>query len=468
MTSPKEVLDKLEAGYFEALIGLMESEWLDAKETPYHLETQKQKLELAKDVTSMANAAGGIIVIGFDCEKQPTTAGEQICKVSQFPVELIDPKKWTQIPADLIHPAPHGVSVRVFEAQDGKGVAAIVIDAAAMAEKPYLVGKMVDESGTNIGSYFGYFERKRDATPPISIARIQQQLSAGTQWSPIDQRLQAIEANMASWGKSGPTLKRPAITEAVRKERLTAARIAVGRHEEPLVYYMANAESDCDFPTLFKSRSERIVQLIDRPPQLRHRGFEVEGGDYSEIIQGQLRRSMIAGHRLIELWKDGLFIYIAPGDEDFLGWRMGGENRPIHISNFVLAESTLVFCWLTKFIFQEADPKPSVLRLAVGFDNLTRPAGPATLRDAPESKFPGGYLREGPEKRVEVHQPAEWDGYDPARAAFMLMEDIYHCFGFDSQSVPFVDNTGPLPKLNAVKLVEKPLPTELQETPSFS
>ena len=85
---------------------------------------------------------------------------------------------------------------------------------------------------------------------------------------------------------------------------------------------------------------------------------------------------------------------------------------------------------------------PSVLRLAVGFDNLTRPAGHATLRDAPESRFPGGHLRQAPDKRVEVHQTAECDGYDPARMAYMLMEDIYHWFGFDSQSIPFVDNTG--------------------------
>jgi predicted HTH transcriptional regulator len=84
MTTPKEVLEKLETGDFDALIGLMESEWLDAKETPYHLDTPKQKLEIAKDVTAMANASGGIIVIGFDCEKQPTTAGEQISKVNWF------------------------------------------------------------------------------------------------------------------------------------------------------------------------------------------------------------------------------------------------------------------------------------------------------------------------------------------------------------------------------------------------
>ena len=461
MTTPKEVLEKLEAGDFAALIGLMEGDWLDAKETPYILETQKQKLELAKDVTAMANAGGGLIVIGYDCEKQPTTAGEQIVEVKPFSLSLVDPDKWNQILANLVHPPPHGVTVRVFAGQDGKGVAAIVIDAAALPEKPYIVSKMLDEEGGNIGSYFGYFQRKRDKTPPITSASIQQQLSAGMQWSSIDQRLQAIEATLAGWGKPGPPAKRPAITDAIRKERLTVARIAVGRHDEPLVYYTANAEGDCDFPTLFQSRSELLVRLVDRPPELRRQGFEVEAGDYSEIVQGKLRRNLLAGQRVIELWRDGMFIYIAPGDEDFLGWRMGGSDKPIHINNFVLAESVLVFCWLVKFVFGEADPKPSVLRLSVGFDNLTRPAGPATLRDAPESRFPGGHLRKAPDGAVEVHYPAELEGYDAARMAYLLIEEIYHWFGFDSQAIPYVDKSGPLPRLDATKIIEKPSPTEL-------
>jgi hypothetical protein len=44
---------------------------------------------------------------------------------------------------------------------------------------------------------------------------------------------------------------------------------------------------------------------------------------------------MLLGSRLIELWKDGVFIFIAPGDEDFLGWRTHGFDKPIHRSNFV-------------------------------------------------------------------------------------------------------------------------------------
>jgi hypothetical protein len=109
----------------------------------------------------------------------------------------------------------------------------------------------------------------------------------------------------------------------------------------------------------------------------------------------------------------------------------------------------------------------SVIRLTVGFDNMTRPAGPATLRNAPETRFPGGSLRQASGAALQVHYPAEMEGYDPARMAYLLLEEIYHWFGYDSQAIPYVDNTGPTPKMDAMKIVEEPLPTELPEIVGF-
>ena len=276
MTSPKEILEKLQAGEFAALVGLFESEWLDAKETPYHLDSPQQKRELAKDVTALANAGGGIVVLGFDCEKLPTIAGERISKVCPFPVSLIDPKRHDDILAALVHPPPHGVSVLVFEnaAKDGNGVAAIVVDKAVMTENPYLVGKMVDENDLSIGSYFGYFERKRDFIPPVSIAKIQQQLAAGLRWDSIHDRLSAMETKIDALT---PSRKAPSkITTILRPERemrVKKARLTVGRDAAPLIYFDAITESPCTFPTLFKSQSERVVRLMENPPQLRQNGF---------------------------------------------------------------------------------------------------------------------------------------------------------------------------------------------------
>lgn len=464
VSSTRELLEKLVAKDFEGLIGFSEGVWLDAKESPYVLDTQKQKLELAKDVSALGNAIGGIIVLGFDTTRDPLTAGERISRVCPFPVSMVDPERYRKVVHEYVYP-PLDIAVMVFERAEGTGVAAIVVDGAT--SKPYIVSKMMDETGQSIGAHFGFFERKQDVIPPVSAARIQQQLSAGRQWASIEQRLQAIEVNIAAWGKGGPLVKNVGITAKLRKERLKAARIAVERDEAPLVYYMASPEGECDFPTLFRSRGERLVRLIERPPQLRAQGFEIWAGDRSEILMGRVRRNMLAGHRLIELWKDGLFIFLAPGDEDFLGWRQHLFDWPIHISNFVLAESILMFCWLMKFIFEEADPKPSALRLTVGFDNLTRPMGPATLSTAPEGamQLPGD-TRKASGPNLEVYQLAELADYDPERVAFLLMADVYNWFGYDSMSVPYVNLSDPKPKLKAEAITGSDLP-ETVATPDY-
>lgn len=84
MQSVHDVLEKLLVGQFDALIGLPESEWLEAKPSPYVLDTTKQKLELAKDVSALANAVGGVLVLGFDTVRDPLTATEHISAVNEF------------------------------------------------------------------------------------------------------------------------------------------------------------------------------------------------------------------------------------------------------------------------------------------------------------------------------------------------------------------------------------------------
>jgi hypothetical protein len=465
MRNVAAVLEKLAARQFDALVGVSESGWLDAKESPYILDGMKQKLELAKDVSALANSVGGIIVLGFDTSRDPMTSGERISEVKPFPLDRVNSDRCRKVIQEYVHP-PLDVEISIYEAADGKGVAAIVVQEGP--SKPYIVSKMIDEAGRTVGAHFGYFERKQDVIPSITVERIQQQLAAGQQMGSIDQRLQSIESTMNSWGKPGPP-KRTAllITEAERISRLKAARMAVGRDDAPLVYYVATPEGECDFPTLLRSRGERVVRLIERPPQLRPQGFEIWAGDASEILQGKMRRNMLSGSRLIELWKDGVFIFIAPGDEDFLGWRTHGFDKPIHISNFVLAESILMFCWLTKLIYEEADPKPPAVRLTVGFDNLTRPSGLATLGTAPEGKMRfQTNVRKAPGPNLEVYQLVELADFDAERVTYLLMADIYNAFGFDAMSVPYINLSDPKPRIKAEAITGSDLPDTVP-TPDY-
>ena len=86
-----------------------------------------------------------------------------------------------------MHPPLHDVKVLHFDnpAGDGKGVAAIVVEAGN--ERPYLVANMLDETDQSIGAYFGFFERKQDA------ARKGQSSIAGT--CPVTSAAVAFHSN---------------------------------------------------------------------------------------------------------------------------------------------------------------------------------------------------------------------------------------------------------------------------------
>jgi len=116
---------------------------------------------------------------------------------------------------------------------------------------------------------------------------------------------------------------------------------------------------------------------------------------------------------------------------------------------------------LMKLIFEEADPKPQVLRLTFGFDNLTRPVGPATLSSAPEgrTRFPGDTLGVRRGRVFRFIELVELGDFDPERIFYLLMADIYNGFGYEALSVPYINMNDQKPKLQASAIVGNDLPT---------
>ncbi len=85
MNNVGEVLDKLAAKRFDALIGVSGGVWLDAKESPYILDALKQKLELAKDVSALANSVEPVCRIGGNSQ-----TGNDRATIGSLPESLTD------------------------------------------------------------------------------------------------------------------------------------------------------------------------------------------------------------------------------------------------------------------------------------------------------------------------------------------------------------------------------------------
>ena len=85
----QEVLTVLTRRSFEDLIGKEEGLELEFKGSPYRLDVDAEKFELGKDVSGLANAEGGVIVIGVRTKRHleslstwPTTCGQFLATAS--------------------------------------------------------------------------------------------------------------------------------------------------------------------------------------------------------------------------------------------------------------------------------------------------------------------------------------------------------------------------------------------------
>jgi hypothetical protein len=142
--TPDEVLAILADGDFEPIVGVAEDDLLEFKTSPYRLEEARQGFELAKDVASLANAAnGGIVVIGFETERDEATATDTVARASPFARGLLDEAQYLDKIRQLIHPLVIGVRVEFKpSAEDAdRGVAVIVVPAQAEDQKYFLVAK---------------------------------------------------------------------------------------------------------------------------------------------------------------------------------------------------------------------------------------------------------------------------------------------------------------------------------------
>jgi hypothetical protein len=442
-----EVLSCLERGDFAEIVGSAEDEQLEFKGAPYHLANDAMKLELAKDVTALANAEGGIILLGFRTCKDPDSSIEFVDECRPFDRGLVDVDQYAKVLAEWVCPMMGSVRILPFESptHPGKIVVAVHVPPSETENKPFLVNRSVDADGKVKGTQFGYYERVRDRIPTTSAEALRGYIRDGMRFSEILRKLDSIQTFL---GNSEPT-PTPGVAESDVISRISEAEFAVDRAERPNIVLSAVSTSLSSFPELFSSHSAEVVGLIEEPPVMRKDGFAItpSGARWSsQIIQGRLRRVVARGNRLIELWQDGALIAVGPGDDDMLCWftRSHTNHKPgLPIRSFVLAEVTLNFCNLAAEVFRHAVPAPSHVRFVLRLDNMTEDGVPCTLgigddRGANIFRTPGSILS-APGPILESSYTAPFSDLDIGHVVYQLLGGVYVKFGFSYEQMPYLD-----------------------------
>jgi len=163
-------------GLVESIVGVCESDWLEAKSAPYDLTDVISRLELAKDISAMANSGGGMIVLGYGTHR--IAAVDTVHTIRPCPSSLIEPDRYRRALRGVLYPPPSGLEFRYQPVTAERGVLGICVPAQPSASLPILVVGMPGRSHGRIeGNYVGLFQRYAESNLPTVPSTIHRALN---------------------------------------------------------------------------------------------------------------------------------------------------------------------------------------------------------------------------------------------------------------------------------------------------
>ncbi len=430
-TDIQEILVVLKSGDFSKLIGRVENQHVEFKSQPYDLASERACLELAKDVSAFGNSGTGLIVIGASTERELTASVDIVRSVSPIHQGRIDIRQIEQIIRRYIYPAPRTITPlwHMSPEDNTYGVLSIMITPDA-SQLPYLTTKILDADDRIIGHQFGYFERRRGDAVPASVSELHALLQQGL----------VQKAGLAQFGLSlsVATQPKPQKTEAFSTElvqnRIERAVTEGQFMDRPTYSLVAYPNQPLDVSELLEGRDHPLIKTIEEPPKNRYAGFDLTTDRPTELIDAAVRRSMIPGYKLREVWRDGMVLFLAGGDDDYLCWANKSTDCKL-INPLALTESLSLFVLYCREIYESMGQMPQQGTFGA---RLTQNEN-TNLQLVPSRV--GGWRRSEDGCKLsalkkEVFLESRFDE-SPDVLAFRILREFYAWFGISADRIPY-------------------------------
>ncbi len=458
----------LEAGRFDDFKGIVEGTLLDFKREPYLLSGatpvvhEKAKRDLVEDIVRFANVEGGIIVLGVETEQVEAQRTEVGKAIHPFPESRIDAGQYRDVIFERTRPHPQGLTVRWFPGPGGgTGLGAVIVPSqpSQLRKTFFATRTFVDETtGKTLGAYVGYLERSGAEGVPMSAEELYQTFQAGRRFSELRERFESlaervdeltelvrrlVEERAAPPSPLSPEPPRPRpagpdVTDACSR-RGEAVRDA-GLNDRPTFSLIALPGEAVEVPELFAGSRSELVRLLENPPELRPSGFDLTVGERPVVVPPGIRRALIPGHRLLQLMRDGVLIFVADA-QGLLCWGTSTNEQPLRLNVLALAETTYLFADLVHRLSAHLTPPPDTWRYVIGLQRMELDGKHAVL--APGSRRSAGQLfplrqRALPNRDFEFGLTAIPATSDPRVVAYRVRRELYAAFGFDEDAIPYV------------------------------
>lgn len=415
-----KVIEALAAGRPNDLIGMAECEWLDFKKDPYHLESDRGKFELCKDVAALANSQGGLVVCGITTVKQGNLAQETAAKCAPFPQSRADIDRYIDTTNEYLRPRVN-TQFRWYHHFEG-GVEStncylvIEIDPIPEARRYMIVRRVLSDKDRFVDGLV-IPVRHGDRTVYLPSEEVYQLVNEGVRAREFPNH--AVGSATNSDQESDGTVE--------ELEHL------LDWEDKPALFWESTPSVPYSVVPGLHSADGVRGGLLNQDV-LRSSGFNFEDRlGKIRVHEGGLFLNQ--GHRGLWVRPDGRVTAGAVATPDALCWGMESRQVPNRLNVYVLTEMTLEYFRLADNLIMPRVPGEWSHRVVVRrFDG-----------DTPRLLGPGGssftnFLSDALPASVDswIHK---WRAFrDAERDAFEALHAIYTLFGVDVETNPDVEN----------------------------
>lgn len=190
--------------------------------------------------------------------------------------------------------------------------------------------------------------------------------------------------------------------------------------------------------SIFSDHPNSIRRAIEDPPELRAHGWGIRTGGAARFVDGDFVQTE-SDREVINLYCDAELIVAARIDRNGLAWADNTDSRlhPLAFVEFVT--NTLGFF---RLVLTDMHIEPQGLQVELRLGNLFRDSKRTSLPAGPVNNL-GWTLGSKPAPTAEWSRTIDIDPstYDPARAAFLLLREVYVWFGHPEEAIPYTTGT---------------------------
>ena len=175
--SAAAALRALRSGALDSVVGLRECAWLDVKEQAYKLGHPAQDAELCKDSAALANARGGLLLIGYGTARR--AGREFVARLAPVSAESVNVEQYRMILRARVYPDIRDLELEWVRADDDQaGILVIHVPRQRENDKLFVIRGRAPAEGIRVPV------RDDDGTRWLEPEGMQRLISGG--WNALD------------------------------------------------------------------------------------------------------------------------------------------------------------------------------------------------------------------------------------------------------------------------------------------